>query len=78
MSTKQWGHGFHTGTEKGIESGSKIGTVVGAAHIGEYAWHSVSAALDALRDNDDLRAMMLLKTLRFQLASVTGRDRPEL
>lgn len=78
---KQWGHGFHTGKEKGFESGfetgNNLGEMVGSAMIGEQTWHSVSAAIEAIEQKNELRAVMLLRTLQHVLAHATGRDAPE-
>ena len=74
MSKQQWSHGFHMGLEQGIDIGEQIGNM----QAGEYAWHSINAAIEALQQGEDLRALMLLRTLRFVLAPLTGRDLPDI
>ena len=75
---KQWGHGFHTGKEEGLESGfetgNNVGEAVGGLMVGEQAWHTVSASIEAIEQDNELRALMLLRTLRHVLAHATGRD----
>ena len=79
--SKQWGHGFHKGREEGIESGFTTGVDLGKScgqlTAGEHSWHTVNAAIDALEKGNDLQGLTLLRTLRFYLAAVTGRDVPE-
>ncbi|MBC8439294.1 MAG: hypothetical protein H8D87_06385 [Deltaproteobacteria bacterium] len=79
--SKQWGHGFHIGKEEGLESGFETGTNVGESvgglMVGEQTWHSICAAIEALESNNELRALMLLRTLQHVLAYATGRDTPE-
>ena len=79
--SKQWGHGFHTGHQKGVESGLDTGVDIGKStglmFAGEHSWHTVTAAIDALEKGNDLQALTLLRTLRFYLAAVTGRDVPD-
>ncbi len=74
--SKQLGNGFHKGHEEGLGNGLDIGLQVGHMDVGEHAWHSVNSAIDAIEKDDVLRGLMLLRTLRFALASATGHEAP--
>ena len=54
-----------------------IGEQMGKMHVGEHAWHSVSAAIECMEKKEDLRALMLLRTLRHFLSKATGHEVPE-
>ena len=54
-----------------------IGEQMGKMEVGEHAWHTVNAAIESLERSDDLRALMLLRTLRHFLAKSTGHEVPE-
>ena len=51
-----------------------IGEKIGMMHVGEHAWHSVSAAIECMEKSEDLRALMLLRTLRHFLSKATGHE----
>ena len=61
--------------EAGIDT--FIGEKIGMMHVGEYVWHSVSAAIECMEKSEDLRALMLLRTLRHFLSKATGHEVPE-
>ena len=54
-----------------------IGEQMGRIEVGEHAWHTVNAAIESLEKSEDLRALMLLRTLRHFLAKSTGHEVPE-
>ena len=54
-----------------------IGKQMGKMEVGEHAWHTVNAAIESLERSEDLRALMLLMTLRHFLADFTGHEVPE-
>ena len=58
--------------EAGIDT--FIGEKIGMMHVGEHAWHSVSAAIECMEKREDLRALMLLRTLRHFLSKATGHE----
>jgi len=62
--------------EERLEAEILIGEEVGKALVGEYAWHSVNAAIESFQKGDELRGLMLLRALMFSLAVATGREPP--
>ena len=64
------------GLFQGIEIGAKQGESIGCMKIGEHAWHIVEVAIEALETGKELRALMLLRTLKFALAAATGYETP--
>ena len=54
-----------------------IGEQMGRMEVGEHAWHTVNAAIESLERSEELRALMLLRTLRHFLAKSTGHEVPE-
>ena len=50
---------------------------MGRMEVGEHAWHTVNAAIESLERSEELRALMLLRTLRHFLAKSTGHEVPE-
>ena len=74
--SKQWGHGFQKGTAEGISAGLDIGIDCTKMALGEHAWHTTNAALQALGKNDIDGCFYILRTLQFALAAATNRDTP--
>lgn len=75
--SKQWGNGFHEGVSSGFSIGFDSGQSIGQMSVGEISWHVVNCAIDALERGDDLKAVMLLRTLLFALAEATGHTKPK-
>jgi hypothetical protein len=71
--SSQWGHGFHSGTEKGIARGLEIGAAAGGFSVAEHAWHCVNAAVASLEQGNDCQALGILRVMQFMLADSTGR-----
>ena len=59
------------------EVGMFIGEQMGKMEVGEHAWHTVNAAIESLERSEELRALMLLRTLRHFLAKSTGHEVPK-
>lgn len=64
------------GMFQGLDIGSQQGESIGRMAIGEYAWHSVDSAIIAIQGGEELRGLMLLRSLMFVLAKATGRESP--
>jgi glycogen debranching enzyme len=75
--SKQWGHGFHTGSKAGVTKGLAIGETTGRFQFAEHMWHVISSAVQSIEAGNDMQALGILRASLFMVAHATGRDSPE-
>lgn len=75
--SKQWGHGFYAGVDKGTDRGMSMGRLVGGLQSAEVSFHCVNSAIAALVAGEDLQALTVLRLLAKHLEQETGRVEPQ-